>query len=248
LKKNIKFLRLLSVILFFVGWHYAGLWNIIPYLGSPLTVVEVLFQEWRTILLQASITLARGSVGFLVGTPAGIAVALMMAWSGSMSAILSPYIRVAKSVPVLALIPIFILWFGIGEASRVLFVAVGCFFILVVVAAEAIENVPKVYRWAGGSLGATRGTIFARIILPSIMPGILGGLRIAAMSAFPLTLAAEFVGAQSGLGYYLIKSEQHLTVSRMILGALGISLLGVLADWSVSRLGSRLLVWSERGI
>jgi ABC-type nitrate/sulfonate/bicarbonate transport system permease component len=135
----------------------------------------------------------------------------------------------------------------LGEWGKVLYVALGCFFIIVVVSSEAIRNVNRLYIWAGQALGCHKGGIYRRVILPSIIPGIIGGLRIAITTAFPFCIAAEFLGAQKGLGSYLIKAEVHLIISKMIAGVIAITVLVIVFDKGMSRFVGRFTEWSERG-
>ena len=227
-------------------WFAASTFELIPYWPSPIAVADVFVEHAGPLLVHALHTLTRGLIGLGIGAVLGVAVALLFGWNRYIRAFLAPTLVAAKSIPVLALIPIFILWFGIGEKSIIPFVTVGCFFIVVVVSIEAIANVPQAYLWAASSLGASPARLYTRVVLPAIVPGIIGGLRIAAASVFPLTLAAEFLGAQQGLGYYIIKRVAQLQVPEMIAGVISITVLAVAADAAVRIVGGRLTRWSDR--
>jgi ABC-type nitrate/sulfonate/bicarbonate transport system permease component len=235
-----------SVVALVLMWFVASAAELIPFWPTPIEVLDVFAEHPGPLLTHAVHTLVRGLIGLTVGSILGVAVALFFGWNKYIRAFLMPTLVAAKSIPVLALIPIFILWFGIGEQSIVPFVVVGCFFIVVVISIEAIANVPRVYQWAAASLGASSTQHYTRVILPAIVPGIIGGLRVAAASTFPLTLAAEFLGAQQGLGYYIIKGVALLQVPEMIAGVIGVTLLAMAADAAVRLVGARFTSWSER--
>jgi len=247
-----RFVRFPSVVTVgslvgFVGlWFVASTYHLIPYLPTPIDVVLVFVEHPGPLLSHTLHTLVRGLVGLAFGSALGVLVALFFGWNRYIRAFFMPTVVAAKSIPVLALIPIFILWFGIGEKSIVPFVVVGCFFIVFVISIEAIANVPTVYVWAASAMGASGTQHYTRVILPAIVPGIIGGLRVAAASAFPLTLAAEFLGAQQGLGYYIIKGVALLQVPEMIAGVVGVTALAVAADSAVRLTTGRLTSWSER--
>ncbi len=239
-------LNIISVIFFFVMWYVLAQYGVVPYLVTPQKVVMELFEEPVNILKHMLATSLRTLAGFAIGSFVGVMIALGMGWSRVILALVNPFISLIKPIPVLALIPIFILWFGLGEWSKVLYIAMGCFFIILVVSSEAIRNVSKLHIWAGQALGCKKGEVYRRIILPSIIPRIVGGLRIAVTTAFPFCIAAEFLGAQKGLGAYLIKAEVHLTISKMIAGVVAITVLVILFDKVMNKLVGRLTLWSER--
>lgn len=246
-QKNIYlFLNALSVILVFVVWLMVVRFNIIPYLVPPQEIFLVFKKEAVLITRHMLATSLRALAGFAIGSSLGIIIALGMGWSRIILALINPFIFLVKPIPVLALIPIFILWFGLGEWGKILYIALGCFFIIVVVSSEAIRNVNKLHIWASQALGCGKGSVYRRVILPSIIPGIIGGLRVAVTTAFPFCIAAEFLGAQKGLGAYLIKAEVHLTLSKMIAGVIAITVLVIIFDRGVQQLVKGITLWSER--
>lgn len=240
------FISVLSVVIFFVMWFLVVRYKLIPYLVSPQEALVVFRDDWKNIANHALVTAIRSLSGFGIGSIVGIGVALLMARSRVFLALINPFLLLVRTVPVLALIPIFILWFGLGELGRILFISLGCFFIVVIISAEAIRNVNKLYIWAGQALGCNKGDIYRRVIIPLIIPNIAGGLIIAITTAFPLCVAAEFLGAQTGLGFYLIKAEVRLTTSKMIAGVIAITILAIIFDKGVRQLVKVLTKWSER--
>ena len=178
--------------------------------------------------------------GFLIGCAAGVLVALIMAYSAVVRESIEPIVNALRPMPIFALIPLFLLWFGIGYGSQIGLVSFGCFVILVVSTSEAIKNVPSIYVNAGRTLGASRGRLFATVVVPAIVPNLVGALRVAAAASFGLDVAAEVIGAQDGLGYLVINSSAYLYTDGIILIIIIYTILAFLLD--------RLVLVSTRGL
>src|SRR5690606_35680291 len=131
--------------------------------------------------------------------------------------LLSDLMDIMRPVPVFALIPLFALWFGIGIAPQIAIIALGTSMILGVTTVSAIRNVSPVHIKAALTLGATRGAVYRTVIVPSIVPHLLGSVRVAAAASWGLDVAAEFHGAQQGLGYTMIVRQQYRDTSGIIL-------------------------------
>lgn len=184
--------------------------------------------------------------GFLTGCAAGVLVALLMAYSAIVRESIEPIVNALRPMPIFALIPLFLLWFGIGYGSQIGLVSFGCFVILVVSTSEAIKNVPAIYVSAGRTLGASRGRLFSTIVFPAIIPNLVGALRVAAAASFGLDVAAEFIGAQDGLGYLLINSQAYLYTDGIILVVIIYTILAFLLDRLVLLSTKGLTRWAER--
>lgn len=184
--------------------------------------------------------------GFVIGSGVGILVALIMAYSVMIRESIEPVINVLRPLPIFALIPLFLLWFGVGYGSQIGLVAFGCFVILVVSTSEAIKNVPRIYSNAARTLGAGRWQLFRTVVVPAIIPNLVGAMRVAAAQSFGLDVAAEFIGAQDGLGYLLINSSSYLNTDGIILIVIIYTILAVLLDRIVAASTSRLIKWADR--
>lgn len=184
--------------------------------------------------------------GFLIGTSLGIAVGVAMAMSRVVRAGLDPVIEAVRPLPPLALIPLLILWFGIGIGTQILLVAFGAFIIMVVTSFEAVRNVSPIYLQAAAVLGARGRQVFRRVIVPAIVPDIFGGVRVALAASFGYDVAAELIGAQSGLGYRLVLARRYLLTENIVLILIVIAILAFLADQLVQWLNRRLTGWKAR--
>lgn len=234
---------ILSILSFVIAWNLSSQFNLIPYFPSMEKVFRALVTNNELLQSAAIITTRRAMLGLSIGLLAGVMIALFLAWSRKANAILDPYISLSKSIPSMALIPVFILWFGLVETARVFFVAVACFFVVFVSAAEAIPNVPNIYRWSASTLGATKGDIYRSIVLPSIFPHLIGGIRNATTLSFAAAVASEFIGAQDGLGYALIHFGVNFRLNQMIAVVVVITLLAVLGDFLIVSLRRAFLRW-----
>jgi ABC-type nitrate/sulfonate/bicarbonate transport system permease component len=184
--------------------------------------------------------------GFAVGTGAGILLGLAMAYSRAVRFAAESITEVIRPVPIFALIPLFILWFGVGLMPQIALVAFGCFVIVVVNTSEAIRNVKPLYMQAAYTLGATRGYAFRTVIVPAITPEIIGAVRVAAAASFGLDVAAEFLGAQQGLGHLMITNQLYLRTEGIMIAIIIFSLLSLILDFLLRRGGDYLTRWSER--
>jgi ABC-type nitrate/sulfonate/bicarbonate transport system permease component len=205
---------------------FLGLYEILP--GAILTTL--------------SITLT----GFAIGTALGTLMGLVMAYSRAVREFLGSIFDFLRPVPVFALIPLFILWFGIGRAPQVALIAMGTSVILGVTTLEAIRNVPSIYVRAALTLGASRRHIYRTVIIPYIIPHLVGAIRVAAAASWGLDVAAEFMGSQQGLGYLIILQQTYLRTAGIILLVIVYSILAVITDTVIALIEARVTRWTER--
>lgn len=241
-------LRGASIVVLVAAWLYVTeVAEVRPlFVPGPSDIVDR-FDAMKGQLPSAighSLTIILG--GFVFGCLAGILAGLLMAFSPRLRESLEIIINALRPVPIFALIPLFLLWFGIGQGSQVGLVAFGCFVILVVSTSEAIKNVPTIYLDAARTLGAGRRRLFATVIVPAIVPGLVGAVRVAAAASFGLDVAAEFIGAQNGLGYLLINSAQYLYTDGIIIIIVIYTLFATVLDRLVLLGSARVTRWSGR--
>jgi ABC-type nitrate/sulfonate/bicarbonate transport system permease component len=184
--------------------------------------------------------------GFLLGTIYGIATGLLMAYSKIVRELFGGVLDFIRPVPVFALIPLFVLWFGIGKTPQIALIALGTSVILGVTTIEAIRNIAPVHVRAALTLGASRATIYRTVAVPSILPHLLGAIRLAAAASWGLDVAAEFIGAQNGLGYLMIVQQQYLDTAGIVLIVIIYSLLAVLLDLAIRAAERPFTRWTER--
>lgn len=244
------YLSLVSIVSVFVIWFLVtrdGLGLIRPVIfPSPLMVIDAAISTSSIIGNDVLYTMFRVICGLLTGTFLGIAVGLVVCFNDKIFYLMNPLIESSRPVPVIAMIPFFLMWFGIGELGKFLLVTLGVFAIIVINTIEAIRNVPPIYIRAGQTLGAKKKDIFRRIILPSIMPALIGPIRVCVAISFTLVVAAEFMGAQAGMGYRILQARKMFNTDIIFLGVVMFGILSALVDTSVRKVLGYVTRWTER--
>jgi ABC-type nitrate/sulfonate/bicarbonate transport system permease component len=245
-----RFLGPLAIALYFILWFAItaqGL-NLLPPVKfpSPLMVLEAAIRTRGLILQDVATTMARVGFGFLAGVILGAGFGLLMSYNKKISYFFDPLIESMRPVPVIAMIPFFLMWFGISETGKLLLITLGVFAILVVSTIEAVRNVPSRYLLAAQTLGATKMQRFRSIVLPAIMPELVGPLRVAAALSFTLVVAAEFMGAQAGIGYRILEARRLFNTDVILLGVCIIGVLSAMTDLVIRKTTAYITRWSER--
>jgi len=184
--------------------------------------------------------------GFGIGIAAGVFIGMMMAYSKGFMQTIGPFMEVTRPVPVFALIPLFMLWFGLGLWPQILLIALGVSAILGVQTYEAIRNMPIVYIRAAFNLGASKQAIFRTVVMPYIFPHLVGAIRVAAATSWGLDVAAEFMGVQVGLGYTMIVQQMYLNTSGIIVIILIYSAMAIVLDQVIRKIEKRVTHWTDR--
>lgn len=196
----------------------------------------------RAALISMTMILA----GFALGSLLGIILGLSVNYSRIVADSLGALFNVVRPVPIFALIPLFVLWFGIGAGPQIALITFGCFVIVGVATIEAVRNVPRIYVQAARTLGAPDRDVFLRVILPCVQPHLIGSIRVAAAAAFGLDVAAEFMGSQSGLGYMMIVQQQYLKTSGIIVIVAIYSIFAIILDSIIAMLEKKITSWTDR--
>jgi ABC-type nitrate/sulfonate/bicarbonate transport system permease component len=163
-----------------------------------------------------------------------------------MEHLIEPVVDLLRPIPSLAFMPMFIIWFGLGELSKILMIAYSCFFIVFVNAFQGVRYVDPTLIRAARSLGATRSQIFFTIILPAASPEIITGLRLGMGMAFFVIVGAELIGASSGIGFRIMEARSLYRVDEMFFGAAEIGVLGYCLAALLKLAENRLLAWKPQ--
>jgi sulfonate transport system permease protein len=230
-----------------------ALWQLVCSMGvftsvevaSPIAVADAARELWAQGVLQSNllISLQRVAEGLVVGVAAGAALAAIcgLFWVGE--DLLDPVIQAARAVPILGLVPLVIIWFGVGETPKVFLIALGCLFPVYINTYAAIRGVDAKLVEAGQTFGLNRWGLVRRVILPGSLPGFLTGLRFALVASWLVDVVAEEINAQSGLGYLINQAQTTDRTDIMFLCLAIYAALGLLADALVRVLERTLLVW-----
>lgn len=214
-------------------------------LPRPSDVLATFGELWQSGLLFAHLvpSLTRLVVGAAFGVSVGISVGILIGLFSYVRAGLVPLVAALFPIPKIALLPLFVIWFGIDEGSKYALIAFGTFTPTVVATYGAVDNVDRTLIRMGQSFGLTWLSIVRKIVLPGAMPGILSGLRISLAIAIILLVAAEMLGAEYGIGAYILEAGSLYDLERLFAGVVILSLLGVVVSAAISRVEQRVLRW-----
>src|SRR5262245_21198623 len=212
------------------------------FLPSPGQVISRLQELWRSgqLAADAGISIYRIGVGFLISTAFGLPIGVLIGCYRAWEAAIEPFIDFIRYMPVVAFVPLTILWTGTGDAQKFLIIFIGTFFQQVLLIMDNVKSVPRHFIDLGRTLEMPEWRILQRIVLPSAMPGIWDSLRISLGWAWTWLVVAELVAATSGLGYR-ITTAQRFFLTDLIFGyLLLLGILGLAADQVMKYAGRRL--------
>ena len=233
------------VLIAIAEWGTQSGWISPLTLPKPSDVLETFRQLYSSGLLFQHLgpSLARLAVGATFGVSIGIAVGVLIGLFSHIRSGLVPVVAAIFPIPKIALLPLFVIWFGIGEGSKYALIAFGTFTPTVVATYGAVDNVDRTLIRMGQSFGLSWWSIVRKIILPGALPGILSGLRISLAIAIILLVAAEMLGAQYGIGAYILEAGSLYDLERLFAGVVILSLLGVIVSIVISAIERRMLSW-----
>ncbi len=226
-------LTVASLVIAFLTWQFLSTVLFNPFLIPPP------FDVFRTaipmlasgeIVADVTISMTRVLVGFVVGSVAGIVMGVLLGRIRLLHDLLDPIIELLRYLSPTAMIPIAVIWFGIGELSKYFLIFWGTFFIVLINTIAGVWRAPIARQRAAECLGANRLQIFVLVVIPSSVPYIVTGMRVAMASSFMSIIPAEILAADSGIGYLLQKSSMLLQTNRIFVALLTICVLGFIVD------------------
>ncbi len=191
--------------------------------------------------IQVSVT--RVLVGFVLGAVVGVGLAVVAGLSRLGEDVVDAPMQMLRTLPHFGLLPLFILWFGIDEPSKYALIALGTFTPTVTSTYGAVDNVDRTLIRMGQSFGLSWWSIVSKIVLPGALPGILSGLRVSLAIGIILLVAAEMLGAEYGIGAYVLQAGALYDLERLFAGVVILSVIGVLVSWLIGLAEKRLLRW-----
>jgi taurine transport system permease protein len=229
-------ISLWTVLALLLAWTLAAKYGWVAplFLPSPWDVVSQFYAvavdgfSNATLLQHVGISLFRVGSGFLIAAAIGIPLGLAMGGSRVVRGIFAPPIQLYWPVPPLAYLPLVIIWLGIGEVAKIVLLSLAMFAPIVVSAQAGVRSVSQGRIQAAQSLGATRWQVFRHVVLPSALPEILTGLRIAIGAGWSTLVAAELVAATKGLGFMTLSAAQFLVTDVVFVGILAIAALAAI--------------------
>jgi ABC-type nitrate/sulfonate/bicarbonate transport system permease component len=223
--------------------HVAKIDPIILPAPSTIAATFVSMLASGELMFHAASSIARLAIGYSLAATAGITLGLLVGWFRVVSDIFTPLIELTRPISPIAVIPLAILWFGIGLGSKVFLIALATFFPILLNTIAGVKNTELMMIRAARSLGANHLRLLLTVSLPSAAPFIHTGLRIAMSIGFIVIVAAEMVAAQNGLGWLILDSERVYRTDMVFVGIITISCLGLFADYGMRMLGRVLFPW-----
>lgn len=246
-----------AVALSFVPWLLIlGLWYLVRWSGlvKPALVPtpgEVASRFWfllteQNFAFDIYMSTQRVVLGVFLGIACAVPSGFLLGWYKPVRGFIDPLINFFRALPPIALIPLVIVYFGIGETAKVVILFYAAFFSGVIVMYEGISQISPIYIRVARTLGATDIEIFARVIIPLAVPHVLTALRVALGVAWATLVASELIAAQEGLGAVIQDASSFFQLDIIYVGVITIGVVALLMDFLLRRLTRRLLSWQER--
>ncbi|HHB2170212.1 ABC transporter permease [Bacillus cereus] len=250
-KTNIKFLiRAITIpIIILIIWQLAGVFGLVSktVLPAPLDIF-VAFQELLKtgeLFGHLSISVFRAAAGFFIGGSLGIILGTIVGFSTRSEQYLDPSVQMLRTVPHLAVAPLFVLWFGFGETSKVLLIADGAFFPLYVNAFLGIRGVDSKLFDVARVLEFSKRKLITKLILPAALPNLLLGARLSLGVAWVSLVVAELMGSTEGIGYMIMDARQFSNTDIVFVGIIIFAFVGKFSDSLVRLLEVKFLRWRD---
>ena len=252
-KSNLKYflVSVLSVCLFLLAWYLVtdvfkvASRNILP---SPIRVANTLVKkltdrnpDGATLIQHLGASLQVAMSGYLIGVVIGIPLGIVMAWNRRADMFIRPLFDLIRPVPGIAWIPVMIVIFGIGLLSKAMVIFLSSFTAMVINSYSGIKQTRAVHLWVGQTFGATRRQLLFKIAIPSALPMILTGMRVALGSSWGALVAAEMLASSRGLGFMIQQSRGIGRPDVIIAGMIAIGVVGAILTWLLTKLENAVL-------
>ncbi|MFO1049548.1 MAG: ABC transporter permease [Geminicoccaceae bacterium] len=237
----------LVLVLLWAGEATLGIVN--PALLPPPG--QVATEAWRlavggTLWPHLFASTARVLAGVAIGTALAVPAAFLLARVPMARLVLEPMLNFFRALPPIALIPLVILYFGIGEGAKLIVLSLGAFYASVIVLFDGIVQLPPIYAQVARTLGADEREIFVQVVLPQTIPSLLTALRVALGVTWATVVAAELIAAQRGLGAMIQIAASFFQLKTILVGIIAIGVCALLMDWLLRAVSARLLRWQDR--
>jgi sulfonate transport system permease protein len=247
LGRPIPYGRVLGPLLLLAAWLAASAAGLLDprVLPAPWTVVGTVGRLIDAGTLQDSlaVSLRRAALGFALGAVVGVSLALVAALSRLGEAVVDGWMQVQRAVPTLGLIPLMILWLGIGEAFKVVIIALVVGTTLYIQTYAGLTSIDNRYVELAETVGLTRRRFIRRVVLPGALPGVFIGLRLAVTASWISLVVLEQINATSGIGYLMFQAQNYAQTDVIVVGLIVYGLFGFLSDAALRIVERRVLSW-----
>ena len=223
-----------------------SIFNLPPYiLPTPYLVLLSIKNNWSELLFHASITIIEILASLFIGIIIGSFFAIIISFSSKLKRWVMPILLASQSIPVFALAPILILWFGYGISSKIIIGVLIVFFPIASNFSDAINKTPKQFLDAGNTLGLSKNQVFWLIKIPFALPGLFSGIRVAACFAPIGAVVGEWIGGSLGLGSYMIYSNARLQIDNMFAALIVLIIITISLYFFTDKILKKILSWDK---
>ena len=222
------------------------------FLPSPMSVAQTFMTllkngyQGKSLAYHLGISLFRFGFSFALTILVAVPVGLWMGMNESVKAVLDPPIEITRPMPKLALLPLLIIWFGIGEVAKVVIIVLALFPILSISAMQAVRSVGQRKIQAALALGASRSMIFRRVIFPASLPGIFTSIRVSIGIGVTMLVGAEMIATTAGIAFMAMSASDFLLTNVVIVGVLIMAVLGYVLDLVARAVENRIVHWGGK--
>ena len=242
--RALRVVALAGLIAVWEGFARLG-WVPVLFLPSPIGVLVEAADMLRTgeLVEHVAASLRRLGLGFALGGALGVVVGVAVGFFAVAEAVGAPIIAATFPIPKIALLPLLILWLGLGEPSKVAVIALGVFFPMAINTYAGVRQADPLLIRAAVAFGAGRWSVIRKVVLPSALPMIFAGLRLGAGTALLLLVAAEMIAVESGIGFLVLHAGNLMQTTKLMGGSVVLSVLGILSHWGLGRLERLAVPW-----
>jgi NitT/TauT family transport system permease protein len=232
------------------AWAIVSYARLVPpmFLPTPSAVIQSGFQMFTedNLLIDIWASCARVAAGFLFSAIIGIPMGIAMGTFYSMDSLFAPIVGTVRYMPVMAFIPLTVIWVGIEEPSKILIIFLGVVFYNAMMVADAVKFIPNEMINVAYTLGASRRDVLFKVIVPATFPSVLDTIRVNISSAWNYLVIAEVVGTEEGLGFKIVQSQRFLQTEKVLFCIALIGLIGLLTDYGLRWISAMLTPWVEQ--
>lgn len=253
--RGLSILTFAVILAIWTGATGSGLWEplIRPvFLPSPVTVVNTFLSlvengyQGRSLAHHVGVSLYRFGVAFSLCIAIGVPLGLFMGTNRRIRAIVEPPIQAVRPIPKLALLPLFLIWFGIGNLSKIVVIAAPVFPLIAISSMQAVRSISTRKIQAAQSLGASSWTIFWRILLPASLPGIFTGIRVSISIGVTMLVGAELTATSDGIAWLALTAAEYMQTDLVLVGVLIMAAVGYALDRAFLYLETSLVHWTGK--
>jgi sulfonate transport system permease protein len=245
--KRIPFSRGIGPLLLIAVWALASASGRLDprVLPAPWSVVDTGWQLWQagTLGPDLAISLQRAAEGFAIGLVAGVVLALLAGLSRVGAAIIDGNVQINRALPILGMIPLFILWLGIGETFKISIIAIAVYIPIYINTSSALAAIDRRFVELAETLGLSRWEFLRQVVIPGALPGFFVGLRLGVTGSWLSLVVLEQINATSGLGYLMFQAQNYGQSDVILVGLLIYGVFGLVSDSAVRLVERRVLSW-----